>query len=126
MSVFEFEDLCIDAVDPVLVRKFWAAGLGLKFRRQADHERRRVPLDGHDRSRRGRVLVRHRISVVVLGSTVHAARRAALRNLHRLHRNNTRLADLATGLWVVERRIHLAVDRGHGKPGQQVRRHAYD
>ncbi len=35
MSVFEFKDLCIDAVDSVLVGKFWATGLGLKFRRQA-------------------------------------------------------------------------------------------
>lgn len=35
MAIVAFKDLCIDASDPVLLGKFWAAGLGLEFHRQS-------------------------------------------------------------------------------------------
>jgi hypothetical protein len=34
VPIFEFKDLCFDAVDPVLIGRFWADGLGLTFNLQ--------------------------------------------------------------------------------------------
>ena len=34
MAIVAFKDLCIDATDPVLLGKFWAASLGLEFHLQ--------------------------------------------------------------------------------------------
>jgi hypothetical protein len=35
VAIFDYKDLCIDAVDPVLVGRFWADGLGLEFHLQS-------------------------------------------------------------------------------------------
>lgn len=47
MALVTYEDLCIDATDPVRLATFWGAALGLRLQRQEDHVKLVGPTDRH-------------------------------------------------------------------------------